>query len=445
MLPSQRVYEALCKCPEAPCPVHPTSNRPFTTRTPTVEVYVRHSADCPKIGKGRDFRGCSCMKWLYVNDQGKATRESAKTRSWEEAERKAQAVRDSYDPVKRELVRMKVEQEKRATLIIDAVKFYLDDKRVGGRAQGTMEAVHAAISRTIQKKGHTTNNVSLLEFLEPRRVIMLSEISPMLLLEWRGGWQLNETTTRNRWIEVLKFFNFCVRHKLLPENPAKSLAGVKLRKVSLTVPFTDEQYEAVLKATDTFRMAHWLEPGRAVIMRQRMRAFTEAMRWTAMSLIDVLNLRPDMIVNGVLRYKRHKTGVQAVVPLPSDLLSLLATVPSEPRSVEGYYFLIRGDGRAIRNAWRARLRLLFQQAGIASVRTELRDRPPHPHMFRDTMAVYYINQGLPLPDISRMLGHSNTMITERAYLPWVQSREDAMINRVRIAQGLNNAPRKAIA
>jgi integrase/recombinase XerD len=40
----------------------------------------------------------------------------------------------------------------------------------------------------------------------------------------------------------------------------------------------------------------------------------------------------------------------------------------------------------------------------------------HPHMLRHGLAIYLLSQGVPLPVISRRLGHSNVFITQKSYL-----------------------------
>jgi hypothetical protein len=69
----------------------------------TVKVIVRHSEDCKDRDRGGDWRKCRCPKALLVYEgQGSGTnrRVSAKTRSWEQAERRAQELRDLWDPEK---------------------------------------------------------------------------------------------------------------------------------------------------------------------------------------------------------------------------------------------------------------------------------------------------------------------------------------------------------
>ena len=84
--------------------------------------------------------------------------------------------------------------------------------------------------------------------------------------------------------------------------------------------------------------------------------------------------------------------------------------------------------------WRKRLQRLFTLAGITEVRNELgKARPPHPHMLRDTFAVWHLRHGVPLHAVSKMLGHGNPVTTAKAYLPYVKELEKATIAEARAA------------
>ena len=52
--------------------------RPFHHKN-SVDVFVRHTKDCPHSSSGRDFRKCRCPKYLYVYKDGAASHVSAKT------------------------------------------------------------------------------------------------------------------------------------------------------------------------------------------------------------------------------------------------------------------------------------------------------------------------------------------------------------------------------
>ena len=72
-------------------------NKPIASLT--ISVFTRHSEDCAKHGAPQ-WKRCKCRKSLYIPEDGKTTYASAKTRSWEQAERVAQEERDKRDPAK---------------------------------------------------------------------------------------------------------------------------------------------------------------------------------------------------------------------------------------------------------------------------------------------------------------------------------------------------------
>src|SRR5262249_31651567 len=96
----------------------------------TVKVQVRHAPDCKKRKKGVDWKRCKYPKILRVYEgggSGSNKRIALGTRSWDEAERKAQELRDSWDPVKQELARLKAAHEAKQVSIERAVELYIAD------------------------------------------------------------------------------------------------------------------------------------------------------------------------------------------------------------------------------------------------------------------------------------------------------------------------------
>jgi integrase/recombinase XerD len=55
----------------------------------------------------------------------------------------------------------------------------------------------------------------------------------------------------------------------------------------------------------------------------------------------------------------------------------------------------------------------------------------HPHMFRDTFAVETLLAGVPLEQVSILLGHKSIKITEKHYAPWVKARQEQLSSNVR--------------
>ena len=71
--------------------------RRLRSETQTISVYTRHSSRCSRAGE-LQWRRCKCAKYLYLLKDGTRRTVSAKTRSWEKAEAKAQEIRDARIP-----------------------------------------------------------------------------------------------------------------------------------------------------------------------------------------------------------------------------------------------------------------------------------------------------------------------------------------------------------
>lgn len=56
----------------------------------------------------------------------------------------------------------------------------------------------------------------------------------------------------------------------------------------------------------------------------------------------------------------------------------------------------------------------------------------HAHRFRDTFAVSLLLKGVSLEDVSQLLGHRSTRVTEQSYAPWVKARQEKLEERVRL-------------
>ena len=54
-------------------------------------------------------------------------------------------------------------------------------------------------------------------------------------------------------------------------------------------------------------------------------------------------------------------------------------------------------------------------------------------MFRDTFAIELLLAGVPIDQVSILLGHKSVKITEKHYAPWVKARQDQLEKSVRAA------------
>lgn len=412
-------------------------------KTITVRVFVRHSADCKFKKKGSDFRGCDCRKSLLIYEgdgSGKNKRESARTRSWEKAEERAQERRDDFDPAKQELKKLRDKKKNEQKPVAEAVALYIQDmaKRLGDN--GTCAMARSLFGKVdpetyaVVKNGHLFNWLDRLSASE--RPAHIGDFSPALVTAWRATWDFrSDLTTANRWSMTKSFFNFCHAQSWIEQNPCTNLQRISVRKGNRTAIFSDQEYKNILGVIPKCVHENVPELTRGNWQR-RLEIFVELLRWSGMAMVDGVLFRPDSVdADGVLRYRRQKTRELATVPLPNHVLRLLKDIPLERDSFSADQpfrtnVLLNSDTAR----WSRRIDELFELAGITEVHTGIGTiRRPHPHMLRDTFAVWHLRHGAHLHTVSKMLGHSKTATTEKAYLPWVKELEDAHIADARRA------------
>ena len=119
---------------------------------------------------------------------------------------------------------------------------------------------------------------------------------------------------------------------------------------------------------------------------------------------------------------RAKTNLPVYLPLAAELANLLRSLPnSNPR----YFFWSgNGDPETVKKGWDRSLRRLFKDVKLRKPDGTL--KRCHAHMFRDTFAVELLLAGVPLDQVSLLLGHASIKVTERHYAPFVKARQEQL-------------------
>jgi hypothetical protein len=136
-----------------------------------------------RIAPKRDdpqWKRCKCRKSLYIREGGKTRYLSAKTRSWEQAERMAQAERDLRDSVQIELQRIAESEAAKDALRLKPLGDALEQWLAGMKTPG--EASVDAYRSTMRKIQRWADRVGRC----PRQ-----RCDPALLDEWRASWSPN--------------------------------------------------------------------------------------------------------------------------------------------------------------------------------------------------------------------------------------------------------------
>ncbi len=373
-----------------------------------LRVYTRHYPPCPQ--RDGNHRRCHCPKWINGTlPTGQFVRVSAKTRSWENAERKARIMEVNADPLRpvRPDVSLRITVE-------EAVRDFLSDE----------EARQLAKTTTCQSK--TLFQKQLINWARGESLNFIDELTTVRLREFRASWKNGALTTQRKHHRLNGFFDFCIENEWLQKNPSKKMKPVQVSP-DPTDYFTPSEMEKIIDGTYVY--GGW-RGGRDFEHRAtRLRALILLMRWSGLSILDAVTLERRRLHDDRLLLYRHKTKVPVYVPLPPDVAELLDRLPN---SNSRYFFWSgNGDPHTAKKAWQRSLRLLFR-----TVNLKIEDSVPkrcHPHMFRDTFAVELLLAGVSLDQVSLLLGHSSIKITEKHYAPFVKARQQQLEISARMA------------
>lgn len=369
-----------------------------------VTIFVRHSKGCKYAGD--EFaKSCRCRKHLRWFKDGRQYRQKAGTRSWAEAELKKRELEDQLAG------RMPQEPVESGQTFEAAIEIFKADKR----NQGISADVLNKYARELER---------LQTFARNKGIYTVARLTREMLIEYQSNWEdaYPSSSTRQMVQARLKnFLRFCYDSKWLDRMPR--LSSIKADDVP-TLPLTAKEYERLLKTVpvsfpDTQKAA-------------RVRGLVQTMRWSGLAIRDAVTLRRDEIIHdrakGIYRIvtSRQKTGTDVSVPIPPEVAAeVLQVLNGSPL----YVFWSTGNGKeqsAVTN-WQHDLRQLFKDAGIKSTGNMLS------HRLRDTFAVDLLQKGVPLEEVSKLLGHESIKTTERHYSAWIKGRQDRLDNLVMAA------------
>jgi integrase len=269
---------------------------------------------------------------------------------------------------------------------------------------------------TYTKLRHTLDK-QLKEFAKSKGFVHLREFDVNSIREFRATWQVASITALKRLERVRSFFRFCQASGWVQTNPASAVKPPKVTTLP-TMPFDQKEFETILTACDEFSANGRYKDQNRV----RIKALVQLMRFSGVRIGDAVLLKRERIVNGRLFLHTQKTGTPVYLPLPPIVLTALRNI----EQVHPEYFFWTGTGKtkSALSVWDRTLRRLFEIAGIKN---------GHSHRFRDTFAVSLLESGVPLEDVSILLGHQDVRITQKHYAPWVRSRQLRLEEHVRAA------------
>jgi integrase/recombinase XerD len=255
-------------------------------------------------------------------------------------------------------------------------------------------------------------------FAESRGVFTVQSVTLPLLIDYRGTWTsaYPSSITRSLVQKRLRgFLRYCVDAGWLDRVP--NLSPITVDELP-TMPLTDAEYDALLKAVP-------LEFPNG--LGERLRAVIQVMRWSGLSVRDAVTFRRNQSVLSEKTYRvvtsRTKTGTHISVPIPTHVAKEVLAACDHP-----VYLLWQntkdGTGRQAGHSTSIAISKIFERAGLNT------GGHMKSHRLRDTFAVDLLRHGVPIEDVSKMLGHRSIATTEKHYSPWVQARQDRLDNLV---------------
>jgi site-specific recombinase XerD len=393
--------------------------------TTTVIVFVRHADDC-RYKADRYSRRCNCRKHLYIYEAGKATFKSAKTRSWEAAEKLAKYERDIRDHVNIKLRKIaeqeaaskaaKAAKKASAITVAAALDRWLASQK--GLAEGSFKA-YQSFTQKVKRWALRTGIESI------------NEVTAAMLDEWRGEWS-QEATLRDNCMgptsqstfqgRLQRFFEWAVGIDLIESDPAARLTYIKPSD-KRTNPLTPPQFEELLAAVEPFTTA---QVGECREFAAELRALFLLQRWSGLRILDCLMLPRSGLVGNRLKLRTQKNGAAVNRILPDHVVTALqALAPNRPAFRAGYFlWSARCQRDNLTPKWDEYIQKM--NSYLTFLDEEGLPMPFRSHMLRDTYAVEMLLAGVSLEDVSRLLTHKSIRTTEQYYAHWVQARREQL-------------------
>jgi site-specific recombinase XerD len=336
-------------------------------------IYRRHRKTCAHKDD-RLSKKCRCALWMTGTVEGRAVRESLKTRNWERAEQLKKEREAGLAPVVK---------ESPITLAYALQKYY--------------EASESRLLSAATLKKYRTVRSVISRFAEESGIHLLDEFGQQQVRDLVNQRQLSAVTTAKEIERIRTFFTFCVESEWIPKNPARSIKPPKLRQIP-RIPFSETEVRNIIAQAEDDREL----------------AFLLVLRHTGLRIGDAALLRASQFDGDRIYLYTTKAGVPVSVVVPPQLVSLLKTFPTPG----GYFFLI-GESthpHTASNLWRIRIKRMCKAAGIY---------PDHPHRFRHTLAADLLVKGASVEDVAAILGNS-PQIVQKHYSQFIKARQDRL-------------------
>lgn len=359
-----------------------------------LHLYRRHRTSCSH--RSWTYRRCQCPIYVKGTLAGTFIKKSLDLTSWDAAQKLIG--RWSADGAIGQL-------NDQAQTVTAAVAAFMDDAQTRELSAATIGKYRVLLERRLK------------EWAAAESVVLLPSLDLDLLTRFRKTWP-DAPLAKSKNQERLKaFFRWCVARGWVRTSPAEGLTSIKVPH-NPTLPFSVDEMSRIVDACDRYPTFN----AYGYDNRSRVRAFVLLLRWSGLRIRDVVTLTWSRVEGGKCFLYTQKTGTHVYVPLPDVCASALEMVRRE--GTDHLFWTGNGLAKSAVADWQRSLRRLFTLANVEN---------GHAHRFRDTFAVELLMVGVPIEDVSILLGHSSVKITEKHYSPWVAVRQRRLESSVRLS------------
>lgn len=254
----------------------------------------------------------------------------------------------------------------------DYMRVFLDAKRIEGRAESTIHRYEYILSRVLDGINVPIKNVSTYHIRD-------------YLTAMKNHGDADKTIESERSV-INSFFGWLQREGLLDRNPCANVGAVKCAK-KVRLPFSTTEIERLKESCEDVR-------DKAIICF----LLSTGCRINEMCHVD----RDDINFQTLECTVEGKGNKQRTVYIDSVTAMLLKRYFKTRDDLYPAAFIGKGTERIEPEGVRRMLQRTARKAGVDNV---------HPHRFRRTLATNLINRGMPIQEVSRILGHENINTT----------------------------------
>lgn len=253
---------------------------------------------------------------------------------------------------------------------------FLSTKLLEGKSNGTIRQYKYELERLLSYVNKDVGSITsgdILDYLQKYK--MIRKVSNQYL--------------ENKRLTYSSFFVWLHTHGRIPANPMYNISRFKVEK-RIRSPFTDEERELLLLAADNLRDKAMMEFMYSTCVRVSELVNTD--------ISDIRFVEKDLIVYGKgakerITYINSRTAIYLKLYLKNR-------TDSNPALFVG---LNNPHGRLTVSSIETIIRNIGKKADIENT---------HPHRFRRTGATNAANRGMPIEEVSLMLGHEKLETTK---------------------------------